>query len=285
MPQKPFSFGTLFDSAELFDTIKSINKAFDDFSDQKIWNIGKQESPWTQAWKFPFRAIGSLALKIPKYIAMAGLFTVGSVTAGILGGFKDVLVGMSKAVRGERGGLKTAGLGILKVLGGTVVAGGIGLAIASGVGVPVVAAIAPIAIGAGPAIASAGTAIASAISTIPALVATAPLLSSLVIAPVAVGIIMGMRKLLQLGKFISKGNESEKVKTDAPAPTTSSQQIRSQSSQLARLAQEKFPAQQPTSKNPAQYRQTTVGQSTVPKNPHPIKKPTSTLPTKRHGHK
>jgi hypothetical protein len=57
---------------------------------------------------------------------------------------------------------------------------------------------------------------------------------------------MGMRKLLQLGKFISKGNDPEKVKTDAPG----SQNTSSSKSPLAQFDKAKFPQQQTSSLPP-----------------------------------
>ena len=134
-----------------------------------LWD-GKGDPWWEDVGFFIPRVLGSTVVGAAFLAGTTVVAGVGAITAGVIGGFYQAgrgLFGIGKGVfslnaNTVTNGFKDIGKGITKMVVGTVVVGGIVIAIGSGVGAPAIAGIQAIPL-LGPIIAPAAAAIIPAV--------------------------------------------------------------------------------------------------------------------------
>ncbi len=188
-----------------------------------IGDLGNQaiealKETWGDGWKsntlfFPFKLIKSVSVLALGGIASAIIATIGSVTAGIIGGSIQSLFGVGQilsglvSLNGERviEGAKNLFIGTSKIVVGSSIAASIALATMSGIGSVALPFVAPVTTLIHPVLVGLATTIASSATYIAATVAA---------GIVATSIISGISMLI--GKKIS--SKQAKAQTTKPQP-------------------------------------------------------------------
>ena len=135
-----------------------------------LWD-GKGDPWWEDVGFFIPRVLGSAVIGAAFLAGTAVVAGIGAITAGIIGGLYQTGRGLFGIGKGAlslnanivKDGFKDIGIGIAKMVVGTVVFGGIVIAIGSGVGAPAIAGIQAIPL-IGPIIAPAAAAIIPAVN-------------------------------------------------------------------------------------------------------------------------
>lgn len=122
----------------------------------KMWNSRGEKASFTKnIVLFLPRVIGTVVVGAVYLATSAVVANIGAITAGVIAGTVQVSFGLGKLVSGIfrqdsqdcKEGLGNVGKGLLKFVGGAVIAGGTAFAVAIGVGAPAIALLTPIGAG------------------------------------------------------------------------------------------------------------------------------------------
>jgi len=233
-----------FNASDVWDAIKNVgNRTANAFS--RLWD-GKGDPWWEDIGLFIPRVLGTAAIGVISIVSTAVVTTVGAVTAGIVGGSYQIGRGLVKtglgviSLNGERfkQGLKDIAIGTTKLVVGSVIVAGVGLAVASGVGAPAVAVIpviahlpviGTIATASAPIITAGHTAIIGAISTIGSgvtaglSVAVPAIAGAIPVVPlgIAVAAVTSLAVFTKTARKIEAFFNKKSIEPDIPNTTTS----------------------------------------------------------------
>jgi len=137
---------------------------------KRLWNTDEEESWISRIGLFLPRVLGSIVIGAISAVATTVTAGVGAITAGIIGGGVQTIVGVAETVAGAlvgvvslvnqgpngtyrqtaknllTSGIKDVGIGLSKVVVGSAIAGTIALGVITGIGPPALAAVSSVAI-------------------------------------------------------------------------------------------------------------------------------------------
>ncbi len=137
---------------------------------KRLWNTDEEESWISRIGLFLPRVLGSIVIGAVSAVATTVTAGVGAITAGIIGGGVQTIVGVAETVAGAlvgvvslvnqgpngtyrqtaknllTSGIKDVGIGLSKVVVGSAIAGTIALGVITGIGPPALAAVSSVAI-------------------------------------------------------------------------------------------------------------------------------------------